>query len=342
MGSDTPQTEEVADDIVRIALPKREGLPAPVSADNNVYLLDGEAPALINAGHPAQFESLTKAVQSIDRPVDIGAIERIVHTSWSVETLAGAKNFPEVDHFVASDDMVEPRRYASIVEDRRRQLFNFADGLLDEEPFADKDRGDLEAFAERYYPALPDEIDFIPLRSGHVVRAGERRLEVIGSPGPTPGHVCLYENDDKILFTGDFTLSGMPDQIDDVQSYFVSLERLVELDSERLLPNRGRVRRRGKWTLKNAHRFINNFMSHAPEAMFDEPTLGEFVYQDWGRVPEDFAEVVLKAEIYRKLLDELVRSRMIEAKGQGLERKYGTDVEDPREEVRQGGPSPPE
>jgi len=326
------QVTEVRPGIRRIALEMPDTLPEPVSGATNVYLLEGEAPALVNAGHPGQFETLAKAVRSTG--VELSDIERILHTSWSVAVLGGAKNFPDIDHFVFSPDMTQPRDYRSVLEERRDELLGLADKLLEHDKYADADRADVERFVERYFVPVPSQLDFVPVRRGHGVRAADFELEVIAAPGPTPGHTCLLEEDESLLFTGDIALSGMPESIDEVQSYFVTLERLIELEPDRLLPNSGDVRDRGAWTLQCAHRFVNNFMSNAPQAMYQEPTLVEFAERDWGRQPEDFAETVLKIQVYQKLMDELVRSRMIEAEGEGLERRYGTDVEDPRGDIR--------
>ncbi len=330
-----PSAYEVTDvrpGLRRIALQMPDDLPESVADPTNVYLLDGDAPALVNAGHPHQFESLARAVRSID--CEIADIERVLHTSWSVTTLAGAKNFPDVDHFVFSPDMRRPRAYRDEIEKRRRALLELADALLDDERYADRDRGDVEAFLDRYFPPVPSQLDFIPVRRGHLLRAGDLELEVVNAPGPHPGHTCFFDERQSLLFSGDIALTGMPASIEQVQSYFVTLERLIDLEPDLLLPNTGSARRRGAWTLQGAHRFINNFMSNAPKAMFEEPTLVEFAERDWGRRPDDFAETVLKMRVYRKLMDELVRSRMIEAEGEGLERRYGTDVEDPRADVR--------
>jgi len=327
------ETERLGESVVRIALSKAEQIPKPASGTNNVYLLEGDAPALINAGHPSQFDRLCKAVRSCG--VEIAEIDRFVYTGWAIDVLGGAKNLPDADHFVRSPDMVRPRSYAEYIERERSDLREFARKLHEREIFADADYDEIEVFLDAYYPPVPAELDFIPVRGGHVVRAGDLECEVVAAPGPGPGHACLYEADRDLLFTGDFSLRGLPRRLADVQSYFVSLERLVELEPERVAPNRGEVRQRGAWALQGAHRFVNSFMSNAPQAMYEQPTLVEFARRDWGYVPERFPRAVLELRVYRRLLEELVRSRMIDAEGEGLDRKFGTDVEDPRGEIRE-------
>lgn len=330
--TDSFTTEAVDEGLIRIALEKPDHWPESVAASNNIYLLTGDHPAMVNAGHPSQGDQVTKAVRSCG--VEVADIERILYTSWSVEVLGGAKNFPGVDHFVASPDMVQPRAYADYIDGRSERLREFGRELAARDPIPEPDIDRLDAFVDRYFPPVPSELDFIPIRGGQIVRAAEAELDVLPSPGPDPGHVAFFDRRRGWLFTGDFAYRGLPYRLDDVQSYFVSLERLIELESDRVMPNRGESRERGSWTLQGGHRFINNFMSNAPSAMYEEPTLVEFARRDWGHVPEDYAEVVLRIEVYRALMRELVRSQMVDAEGEGLDRRYGTDFDDPRAQIR--------
>jgi len=50
---------------------------------------------------------------------------------------------------------------------------------------------------------LPD----VTLNDGDVISAGDFNLQVIWTPGHSPGHVCFYEPERKILFAGDHVLS---------------------------------------------------------------------------------------------------------------------------------------
>lgn len=48
--------------------------------------------------------------------------------------------------------------------------------------------------------------NFTYVADGEVLNYGARRLEVIFTPGHTPGHVCLYDRANKIMFLGDHVL----------------------------------------------------------------------------------------------------------------------------------------
>jgi hydroxyacylglutathione hydrolase len=79
------------------------------------------------------------------------------------------------------------------------------------------------------------------LQDGDSISAGGRKLEVIHTPGHTPGAVCLYDRKDRILFSGDtvfpeggFGRTDLPGG--DSRRLVESLERLAELEVDFILP----------------------------------------------------------------------------------------------------------
>ncbi|MFP4599928.1 MAG: MBL fold metallo-hydrolase [Persicimonas sp.] len=328
------EIETISDDIERIILEKPEGLPSPACTPNNVFLLRGDAPALVNAGHPSQFEPLCRALRELG--VEVSDLDRIVYTSWNIEVLGAAANLPNVDHFVFSPDMVQPVNYQAHIDRRRQAVRSLAERIVEQDDaYDDEDLGEVDRFISTYYPPVPAKLKFIPLRSGHTVCAGRFEFEVIGTAGPDPGHISLYDTQRRTLFGGSFTANGLPERIEEVQAYLLSLERLEDLDVDMLLLNRGRVMQtRGGWTLRRMLRFFNNLMSNAPAAMHNAPTVIEFIERDLGHRIESLPELVLQLERYKAPMDELVRARMIDAEGSGLARRYGVDVEDPRAPLR--------
>jgi glyoxylase-like metal-dependent hydrolase (beta-lactamase superfamily II) len=328
------ELERVTDDIHRITLGEPAGLPELLGQPTHIYLLGGDRPALINAGHPCQFEALGHALRELG--LGFGDIERVLYTSWDIAVLGAAANMPGVDHFVLSPDMVEPTNYEAEIARRRARIRELAAEIvaLGVGYVADDLEG-VERMIATYYPPMPSRLQFIPIRNGHTVCAGDFEFEAMAAPGPGPGHAVYYDAERRAIFGGDFTTIGIPRRIDEVQSYLVSLERLQRLDIDALyLTHEPPVTSRGGWTVRRALRFLNNFMSTAPAAMHGAPTVVEFIESDLGYHIDDLAEMVLQVERYKVPMDELVRARMIDAEGEGLERKYGTDVEDDRAALR--------
>jgi len=97
-------------------------------------------------------------------------------------------------------------------------------------------------------------VDTIPVEDGETFNYGEYSLKAILTPGHTPGHMCLYDEDKKILFSGDHILFDITPNIsywkdfESLEEYLKSLNRIYELEVNFTLPGhrefRGDVRRR--------------------------------------------------------------------------------------------------
>lgn len=90
-------------------------------------------------------------------------------------------------------------------------------------------------------PARWDQVTY--LKDGDTLTYGGHTLRCILTPGHTPGHMCLYEPQEKWLFSGDHVLfhispnicrwSAMPDALG---SYLESLQAVRDLPVELLMP----------------------------------------------------------------------------------------------------------
>ncbi len=107
------------------------------------------------------------------------------------------------------------------------------------------------------------DLDFRKLNDGDLVTVGDISLLCVLTPGHTPGHLCLYDADRKVLFSGDHVLfditpniSWMPGFEDPLKEYLKSLEKLLSLDVELVMPGHrglgGDLRKRIK-ELKEHH-----------------------------------------------------------------------------------------
>ena len=87
---------------------------------------------------------------------------------------------------------------------------------------------------------MPD----ILLEDNETIDTGVFKLNVIWTPGHSPGHICLYEPDKKILFSGDHILPTITPHVglhpqsgtNPLGDYLDSLERLKTLEVEMVLP----------------------------------------------------------------------------------------------------------
>lgn len=63
-------------------------------------------------------------------------------------------------------------------------------------------QGELPSEIE-IFKGKPFNTRMIPVSDGYIFRLGGRSIKVIGTPGHTPGGICLLDIEDNILFSGD-------------------------------------------------------------------------------------------------------------------------------------------
>ncbi len=85
-------------------------------------------------------------------------------------------------------------------------------------------------------------IDYIFLKEGDVLSVGKYNLKCIETPGHTPGHMCLYDEDKKLFFSGDHILGDITPVICiergmdmPLTFYLQSLEKVEKLKIETVL-----------------------------------------------------------------------------------------------------------
>ncbi len=95
---------------------------------------------------------------------------------------------------------------------------------------------------------------------GAVVRAGDRHLAVLHTPGHAPDHVCFWDAATGDLFVGDMLVLGSSVMIPagrggNLRAYLTSLERLAALRPRRALPGHGPV-------IENPLALIAEYIAH--------------------------------------------------------------------------------
>lgn len=96
------------------------------------------------------------------------------------------------------------------------------------------------AYGRRFTPHSVD----LKLDDGSVLRVGKKELVVIHTPGHTAGSICLYEPEEKVLFTGDTVFKGTVGRTDlptgSFEELVRSLKKLEALDVYIALPGHGK------------------------------------------------------------------------------------------------------
>jgi len=97
------------------------------------------------------------------------------------------------------------------------------------------------------YRTLP-VVNMTLVQDGDVIQVGNFSLQCINTTGHAPDHMCLYDKNHKILFSGDHILGGITPnntiwgvpwtiEVDYLAEYFKSLDKIKDLDIELTLPS---------------------------------------------------------------------------------------------------------
>ena len=102
--------------------------------------------------------------------------------------------------------------------------------------------GALEKNPARKY-APTQMVEYSPLKEGDVLHFGDVAFQCIHTPGHTPGHICLYNETDKIMILGDHVLFDISPNIttwaalpNSLKHYLDSLKKIQAYDVVTPLP----------------------------------------------------------------------------------------------------------
>jgi len=97
------------------------------------------------------------------------------------------------------------------------------------------------------------------LKEGDRIKIGNMECEVIHTPGHTPGSICLYDKQSKILFSGDAVFADGVGRTDvpggDQEALSKSLEKISKLNIDKILPGHGDP------VKENANKVLDNIIN---------------------------------------------------------------------------------
>ena len=94
---------------------------------------------------------------------------------------------------------------------------------------------DFDVDAYRLFQGAPQ----IFLHDGDCFDLGGRTIQVLHTPGHSPGHCCFYEIEKRYLYSGDLIYKGCLDAFypsTDPQLFYQSVKHLTKLDVSRVFP----------------------------------------------------------------------------------------------------------
>ncbi|UCD07576.1 MAG: MBL fold metallo-hydrolase [Candidatus Aenigmatarchaeota archaeon] len=168
--------------------------------DSNIYLVGD---TVIDCGTGFNFTRLRDIFNALKR--NMNDVKQIINTHCHFDHVGGNGYFLNAKVAIHEDD-------AKVLEKGDGELSNadFFDGKL--------------------HPRKPERI----LKEGDKLNPDKLDLEVIHTPGHSPGSICLYDKKRKILFTGDTLFSDGVGRTDiaggDPKGLESSLQRLLKIN----------------------------------------------------------------------------------------------------------------
>ena len=151
----------------------------------NLYVIVEQEITLIDTGLPGSYTGIMKFVDGIGRSVDdIGSIVITHNHIDHIGAVQDLRKFTNMKVFTHKAGLAQSDTDPSYPEGLRRLL---------RVPFLHRVR--------RHFVLEPGDID-VQLEGGEVLKP-LGGLRVVPTPGHTPGSVCLYAPEPKLLFVGD-------------------------------------------------------------------------------------------------------------------------------------------
>jgi len=241
------QLPEVTPGVFRLLLPLGiHGIPAV----NGYVIADAGAATLVDCGIWTG-EAAGRGTRALEDGLAgcgfaLSQVSRLVITHAHIDHFGIAGEVAERTgadvwmHELTSLDITKYRDPEAAVDRRQQMLADHGmyGGELDEASSGLRD----------WMPVMPSIAEpTTRLRGGESFTADGRTWEVIHTPGHSPGHVCLWSADGRILLSGDHLLPAIASPVtfergfepDPMGSYLDSLRRVAALDPALVLPGHG-------------------------------------------------------------------------------------------------------
>jgi glyoxylase-like metal-dependent hydrolase (beta-lactamase superfamily II) len=215
----------------------------PLGYTNTYLVQGGDERLLIDAGWDDKEALQSLSAQLAEIGVDIRDITKIIvtHAHFDHYGLAGkVKQLSMAKialHYLDKNLLAPVHTNANELLSQNEHWF-YTNGVPTAELPATR-----FAFApmRRFSSIIPPDIT---LRDREIISVGPFRLQVVWTPGHSPGHICLYEPTHKILFAGDHILPVITPNIslqpqsnsNPLGDFLNSLNKVKQLDVNLVLP----------------------------------------------------------------------------------------------------------
>ncbi len=242
--------KKILDDIYSFTLK----LPFPATPELTLYFIDGEKPAIVDTGLGDQLSMDTISLACEKKGKHLNDISYIINTHEHIEHFGGNLNIKKTSRA----SVIASKLAAPIIENYHDITLGIKKKLQNQNPNIFKM---LENLINHHLTITGSKVDE-KVDDGDIIDLGNIKLRVIATPGHTNGHICLYDEEKKVLFSGDhlistgstfvgyywrdFTTTDIIYKFNNrktgpgnISLYIESLKKLQSLDLTMILPSHG-------------------------------------------------------------------------------------------------------
>jgi glyoxylase-like metal-dependent hydrolase (beta-lactamase superfamily II) len=240
-----PEVEEIGKDLFKIVLPQ------PFYAPNNIYILKGQEPAMIDSGFILNLGLLQRAMKKINLP--FSKVRHIFYTHNHLDHISASltlRAYTKARHY----GMQGMAKFVGNFRDHNESFQRTMNRLVYKAiPHPEKRKVEIQQSEKGYKELLaalkgskktnPNLKMDVELVEGDVIDIGDRLIGFMHTPGHNTWHLTPYILGEGIYFTGDLVLQNISSiyaEFDgNISLYHKSLERLSKIPIKRLLPAHG-------------------------------------------------------------------------------------------------------
>ena len=321
---------EVADHIFQIPVPLPDN---PLKVLNSYLIRDGSHSLLIDTGFrlDACREALLAGLKELGQdPSDMDIFVTHLHADHS--GLAPELTGPGHTIYVSEPDYGPLADRDTLDAHWRGNMTMFRQAALPERIVSVMDAA-KPAIA---YAALPGCEKYTPVKDGQVISIAGYHLRCILTPGHTPGHMCLWDEETGIMFTGDHVLFDITPNIttwpfikDSLGNYLDSLRAVEQYPVTLALPGHrgsGCFRERVQELISHHQARLNEVLSlvteHPGRTTYD--IAGKMVWSirasSWEKFPA--AQKIFAVGECQSHLDHLLNKGLLCYETDGVIRRY--------------------
>ncbi len=232
------------------------------------YLVqDGDENLLIDCGwnDPESYRALSGQLEELGTPINEVRQLALTHVHPDHYGLAGRVKQE------SGATVVMHERERTLIVSRYRDpldLLQEMDGYLHKNGVPEDE---VAAMRDSSLPFLRHVVASEPdttLQGGEHLQVGRFVLEALWTPGHSPGHLCFYEPNHKLLLTGDHILPTITPNVslhpqqtgNPLSDYLASLKKLYDLPVDRVLPAH-------EFDVKHLRRRIDEILHHHDERL---------------------------------------------------------------------------